>query len=366
MNKKGIIIGVVVVALILLVGIFNSNKDFDTNNLKIGVVAPLTGWAAYWGEDVKKAIDLAVEEINLSGGINGRNISVIYEDMGSIDLKLAASATNKLISIDGVDVIMTNFLEDTVVAAPITFESNVPIISIGAGNKGVSPDDILFRIRPYLEGVSPEESSRYFFEQNKQKPVVIYEDLPYYVNYTEETVEAWQRNHEIIPKTFAVSGDVRSSVLKAINSGADLIYLRAPTPTQIEAIKRIKEISSNITIEATEAKDPAFIDAGNITDGIFYFDYKSDDLSVFEDLFKSKYSAEAGLPAKLAYDAVYALKQALEDEEISTKNIIKGLSGIIFEGASGDVKFDSDQNRVIDFDRLQLYKKQNGEFIEVR
>lgn len=363
--KKTIIWAVVIVVIVLLGVWINSKNNSEAENFKIGVIAPLTGWAAYWGEDVKKAIDLATEEINNSGGINGKDVIVFYEDMGSIDLKQAASATNKLINIDDVDLIFTNFLEDTVVAAPITYDSNIPIISIGSGNNGVEPKDLLFRIRPYLEGISPEYSSKYFYNNGVNKPSILYEELPYYVNYKEETEKAWQENFGIQAKSFSVSGDVRSSVLKAINSGTDMIYLRASTPTQIELIKRIREISPEIKIEATEAQDPAIINSGQITDDIFYYDYKLNGDSDFEDNFTKKYSVVPVLPAKLAYDAIYSLRFALEDQGFSTKSIMKGLSKISFDGASGNVRFDENQNRVINPDQLQLYVKKSGKFEEV-
>lgn len=358
--------GVVLIIVIAIVYIFSTNSNgSNTQDVKIGVIAPLTGWAAYWGEDVKKAMDLAVEEVNANGGINGQKVVVIYEDMGPLDLKAAVNSANKLINIDKVDILFTNFLEDTSVVAPIAHKANVPILSIGAGNKGVEPKDMLFRIRPYLEGYAPEISAKYFISKGKRNPVVIYEDINYYTNYKNETVDAWKKITGKEPKSFAISGDVRDAVLKAVEAKADVMYVRAPTPSQIEVIKRLKEVAPNIAIEATEARDPAFISSGSITDGFTYLDYKLISGNTFTDEFKKKYKSQPGLPAMLGYDSVYVLVKALNGKSVNAKNILTGFKGVDFEGVSGRVQFDSDQNRVVEKDRIEIYLKNKGAFVPV-
>ena len=53
-------------------------KSADT--IKIGTIGPLSGAVAVYGVDCKNGIELAVEEINAAGGINGKMISLISED----------------------------------------------------------------------------------------------------------------------------------------------------------------------------------------------------------------------------------------------------------------------------------------------
>ena len=48
--------------------------------IKIGAALPLTGVASPYGQNARQGIDLAVEEINAAGGIDGRQIEIIYED----------------------------------------------------------------------------------------------------------------------------------------------------------------------------------------------------------------------------------------------------------------------------------------------
>jgi len=67
------------------------------NTLKIGAPQPMTGPDAPFGSKFKKAYDLALEEINAKGGVQGKKLEVIIEDHQAKN-PLAATVTEKLIS----------------------------------------------------------------------------------------------------------------------------------------------------------------------------------------------------------------------------------------------------------------------------
>ena len=71
------------------------------DTLKIGAPQPMTGPDAPFGDKFKKAYDLAVEEINAAGGVNGTKIEVIIEDHQAKN-PLAATVAEKLITQDKV------------------------------------------------------------------------------------------------------------------------------------------------------------------------------------------------------------------------------------------------------------------------
>jgi branched-chain amino acid transport system substrate-binding protein len=68
----------VVVIIIVVWGLSsnNSNKSVDLSEgpIKIGFAGPLSGDVANSGENAKAAIELAVEDVNSSGGIDGREL----------------------------------------------------------------------------------------------------------------------------------------------------------------------------------------------------------------------------------------------------------------------------------------------------
>jgi branched-chain amino acid transport system substrate-binding protein len=81
------------VAVFVIAGASPSGAD----TLKIGAPQPMTGPDAPFGAKFKKAYDLAVEEINAAGGVNGKKIEVVIEDHQAKN-PLAATVAEKLIN----------------------------------------------------------------------------------------------------------------------------------------------------------------------------------------------------------------------------------------------------------------------------
>ena len=90
--KGKIAIFALAVAAILLAGCVQQQET-----IKIGAILPLTGETMVWGENSRNGMQLAVEEINSAGGINGKLIEIIYEDSQCNPSK-AVSSIQKLVS----------------------------------------------------------------------------------------------------------------------------------------------------------------------------------------------------------------------------------------------------------------------------
>ncbi|RLB97204.1 MAG: hypothetical protein DRH76_05430, partial [Deltaproteobacteria bacterium] len=67
----------------------------------VGVVLPFSGEAAPYGEHIRQGINLAVEDVNAAGGIDGQPLRVIFEDSGS-DPETGKAVATKLIEEDKV------------------------------------------------------------------------------------------------------------------------------------------------------------------------------------------------------------------------------------------------------------------------
>ena len=97
--------------------------------VKIGFNAPLTGFAAADGKSARNGAELAVKQINASGGINGTTIElVVYDDQASP--KNSVPVAQKLIQKDGViAAISGSYSGATRAAAGIFQDAGVPYIS---------------------------------------------------------------------------------------------------------------------------------------------------------------------------------------------------------------------------------------------
>jgi len=87
MKEKWILFAAVVVGLVVLglrtrVGQcpLGPGPDAVRPEVEIGALIPLSGDTAAYGENARNAIDLAAEEINGTGGINGAKVRVVYMD----------------------------------------------------------------------------------------------------------------------------------------------------------------------------------------------------------------------------------------------------------------------------------------------
>lgn len=99
--------GVVIVVLIIA-GVWISNKEpsvVSSEPIKIGYIGPLTGPSAVLGMDAIKAVEIAVSDVNNSGGVKGRKVELISEDDQYLT-KNTVSAYEKLVNADKVKVIM--------------------------------------------------------------------------------------------------------------------------------------------------------------------------------------------------------------------------------------------------------------------
>ena len=126
----------ILICIILSFSFTNFNCGKEEEVIKIGAILPMTGQAASYGKWMKQGIEIAVDEINETGGISGKKFEVIFEDSKS-DNRVGVDAANKLISIDKVKVIETTLTGVTQSIIPIT-ERNKIILFTSATAPGLT------------------------------------------------------------------------------------------------------------------------------------------------------------------------------------------------------------------------------------
>lgn len=92
----------------LALGTFIAVPASAQDSVNMGAVLSLTGANATVGEDVRRAVALAVEKVNATGGVLGRKFNVIIEDSGG-NATTALNAARKLVSVDKVPVVIGEY-----------------------------------------------------------------------------------------------------------------------------------------------------------------------------------------------------------------------------------------------------------------
>lgn len=121
MKKLWIIIAALVIVALAIVLTLTQIKA-KPEEIRIGAILPLTGSSAQYGLWIKEALELGREEVNSKGGINGKPLTITYED-DQADPKIATSAMQKLITVDKVPLVYGSWASSCVLsAAPIAEE----------------------------------------------------------------------------------------------------------------------------------------------------------------------------------------------------------------------------------------------------
>ena len=114
---------------LLVAGIlFCSSPALAQDSIKIGFMYVLSGRGAVFGEVAKKGAELAIEKINSSGGVNGKNVVGIFEDdqgKPEIALELAKRFVQKD-RVDAIIGIVTSSVAEAI--APLAAELKIPLI----------------------------------------------------------------------------------------------------------------------------------------------------------------------------------------------------------------------------------------------
>lgn len=97
--------------------------------LQVGSILPLTGDVASYGIAARRGADLAIDEINSSGGVGGRPMKVLYEDDQGQAAK-AIAALEKLVSVNKVPLVMGSAASSVTLAlCPIANRDKVVLIT---------------------------------------------------------------------------------------------------------------------------------------------------------------------------------------------------------------------------------------------
>jgi branched-chain amino acid transport system substrate-binding protein len=119
----------------------------NSDVIKVGEFASLTGSEATFGQSSHKGTALAIDDLNAAGGVLGKKIQLLTEDDQS-QAGQPATVVRKLISSDGVVAILGEVASSrSLEAAPICQENKIPMISPASTNPKVTEvGDYIFRV----------------------------------------------------------------------------------------------------------------------------------------------------------------------------------------------------------------------------
>lgn len=109
-----------------------------TLSLKVGLVVPLSGPSARWGGFASHGAELAQKQINAAGGVGGKPIELLKGDSQGTPVE-AVSAARRLISQDGVNVILGDIASSATIALqPVVEDAKVVLLNGASSNPDIT------------------------------------------------------------------------------------------------------------------------------------------------------------------------------------------------------------------------------------
>jgi branched-chain amino acid transport system substrate-binding protein len=309
---------------------------------QIGGVFHLTGSTTFWGEGEKKGAMLAIDEINAQGGINGKQLEMIVED-GKTDFKETALAIQKLIDVDGVQIIVgpTWFGQ---VASPIANRTKKLIIS---PSSVVSPPSIYFLNLWPTERQEVTPVAQHMKKRNLNKIAVVYNHNDWSQSMKDNFVDEAQKQGLNIVKIFATNPDETDfkTILTQIKAlDVDAVYAPfAFYPAQGALTKQLREFGLNVTFySGSGTENPQLLEAYPAIEGTLYpYRVKGPQEETFNEKYRKKYNEEPSLSSAYAYDAVMLVAKALREGKTTPEDVSAYLHTVKdYEGASNTITFD--------------------------
>ncbi len=314
---------------------------------KIGAIGPLTGDNAAYGNAVCNAAELAVEEINAAGGINGYKVEYKKED-DETNAEKSVNAYNALKDW-GMQILVGSTTSGCSIAvSENTKADNMFQLTPSGSAVDCVKYDNAFRVcfSDPNQGIA---SAQYISDNNIAKKVgIIYDSSDIYSDgiYQKFVQESEGKNYEIVSAEAFTSDsatDFSVQIQKAKDAGADLVFL----PIYYKSAALI------LTQANTMGYSPIFFGVDGL-DGILTvenFDVSlaegvmlltpfaadaTDDLTVnFVSKYKEKYGEVPNQFAADAYDAVYIIKDAIEKKNVtpdmSVSDICEAIKGAMTE-----------------------------------
>jgi branched-chain amino acid transport system substrate-binding protein len=174
-------------ALLLITTLFTSlacerrgevgSSGGGTGPILVGYYGDLSGRTSSFGQSTKNGVEMAADEINKAGGIDGRQIQIITEDDQGEPNK-AATVVTKLINQDKVVALLGEVASsNTLAAAPKAQEGKVPMISPSSTNPAVTEvGDYIFRVC-FIDPFQGEVMAKFAAQNLKAKRAAILYDF---------------------------------------------------------------------------------------------------------------------------------------------------------------------------------------------
>lgn len=322
--------------------------------IRIGAVFPLSTGAGRIGEMKRQGADLAVEHLNAAGGVNGRPLAIVYADSKNSTSE-AQTAFTRLVTVDGVPVVMSAMSQVSLALAPVADRRQVVLFANASHPELAAKSPFVFRNLPSTGRCAVAMAEAAFRELKLTKLAILYLNDEYGAEARRVFAERFTSlGGEVVGEdSFERTGtDFRAALTRLGQQSPDGWWIPGYGAALGLALKQKAELQlPGVTLcDLGLVDDNVLESAGPAADGAVVvtplFDPADERelVQTFVKEFGEKYHEAPSFDAAFQYDAVYLIADAMRRAGSLTGDAIRealaATSG--FVGVCGPTSFDPD------------------------
>lgn len=332
-----------------------------TGDIKVGVYVDLTGQTSSYGQSTKNGIQLAVDEINAAGGVNGRKMTLVIEDdQGRTEQ--AKTVVEKLINQDKVVAVLGEVASsNTLAAAPVAQGAKIPMITPSSTNPRVTQaGDYIFRVC-FLDDFQGSSMAKFAANNLNGKTAAILGDVN--SDYSKGLTEFFEKEFtklggRVLAKEAytQTDPDFKAQLTKIRNLNPDVIYVPGYYGQVGIIVKQARELGMTMPMLGGDGWDsPELWNLGGdaLKNTFITNHYSADDpnpvIQTFVKTYKAKFNNVApDSLAALAYDSAKVLADAIKraggTDSVKLRDAINATKD--FAGVTGSISINAERNAV--------------------
>jgi branched-chain amino acid transport system substrate-binding protein len=346
------------VAAVAATGCKKTEDPTTADDIKVGVFLSLSDKNADFGKTTLNGIQLAVDQVNASGGVNGKKITLVTKDTRSSP-EQAQTVAKELATQDKVAVAIGSVESgQSIKAAPVFQEAGIPMVSPSSTNPDVTKQgDCIFRVC-YLDDFQGAACAAFAFKDLgfRKAAIIFAQDDDYSKGLADFFRTSFKGMGGSIVEEAAFQGNAsefKDQVTKIAAANPDVIF----APVYYSSIGLIARDFRKQGVQAPLLggdgwESPQLIQlAGETLEGCYFgyhYDPEDSDPKVQGYLkdYKEKFGTEPNSLSALGYDAVYTVVKAIElGGGASPAQIKDGLTKVKdFHGVTGTYSIDANRN----------------------
>ncbi len=362
-NRRFLIVSLASCGALLVAACGTSSSNSPSGPINVGITGPFSGPYADPGSAIRNAGQLAIDDINAAGGINGRKLVAVPED-DACDAQTGVQAAQKLLN-ESIVAIVGGYCSGASIPESDTLHRNgdLPFITAASSNPKFTEQgyDNVFRMVSRDDAEAPADVSFMHDFLKAGKIAIMHDNTTYAKGVADSAKQAASAAGMTVTYFDAITPgqrDYTAALEKVATTSPDVLFYTGYYPEFGLLAKEYVALNPPYKLDGDSATvDPSVIKVAGkalLNTGItfttlptteFIHNAQNDALS---KAYQKRYGTVPGDYSSYEYDGMMALAQALRDNggKTDAKSLNAALHAVkVASGITGPVAFDSKGDR---------------------